>query len=268
VGRWVGEDAEDDEDEGVAGLSGDEETADGSNADPYPRLRRTRFAISARRLRICELVLVLLVAFGSPLILSTWLFLRGHTPGAHSPVALLDEILSQVVGLAVLAYVLFRRGQSWQDLGLTRRWIDVPAGGLLLFAAILAHRAARQSINWLALLATGHELAAGSPHPHIAGVTAITLESLLAVINPIYEEVTVRAFTMTEVEALTGSGALAIAASVGLQTAYHLYQGVPSALAVGACFLLFACFFARFGRIVPVILAHMSLDLIYVAQHV
>jgi membrane protease YdiL (CAAX protease family) len=268
VGRWVGEDAEDDDDEGVAGLSGDEETADGSDADPYPRLRRTRFAISARRLRICELVLVLLVAFGSPVIRSLWDLWHGPTPGPHAAIGLFDEIQIQVVGLAVLAYVLFRRGQSWQDLGFTRRWIDVPAGGLLLFAAILARRAARQSINWLALLATGHELAASGPHPHIAGVTVITLESLYAVVDPIHEEVIVRAFTMTEVEALTGSGALAIAASVGLQTAYHLYQGVPGALVNGACFLLFACFFARFGRIVPVILAHMSLDLIYVAQHV
>jgi len=62
----------------------------------------------------------------------------------------------------------------------------------------------------------------------------------------------------------TGSAALAVAASVGLQTAYHLYQGAPNALAAGAGFLLYACFYARFRRILPVILAHACWDLLVV----
>ena len=72
---------------------------------------------------------------------------------------------------------------------------------------------------------------------------------------------------MTEIEELTGSTALAIAASAGLQTAYHLYQSLPNALVGGAAFLLFACFYARFRRILPVILAHVCWDLFFVLRH-
>jgi membrane protease YdiL (CAAX protease family) len=85
-------------------------------------------------------------------------------------------------------------------------------------------------------------------------------------VGPFYEEMIARAFTMSEVEALTGSAGLAVVASVALQTSYHLYLGLPNALAVGATFLISACYYARFRRITPVILAHALWNL-YVALH-
>ncbi len=85
-------------------------------------------------------------------------------------------------------------------------------------------------------------------------------------VGPFYEEMIARAFTMSEVEALTGSAGLAIAASVLLQTSYHLYLGLPNALAAGAAFLVSACYYARFRRVTPVILAHALWNL-YVTLH-
>jgi len=73
----------------------------------------------------------------------------------------------------------------------------------------------------------------------------------------------VRAFLISETTALIGSSALAILFSVLLQTSYHLYQGLPYALAAGVIFLLFSVYYACTRRIVPVIFAHFIWDLSY-----
>jgi len=60
--------------------------------------------------------------------------------------------------------------------------------------------------------------------------------------------------------ALTGSQAVAIGASVLLQTTYHLYQGIPHACAVGATFFVFSMYYVRTRRVAPLVLAHFYLD--------
>lgn len=67
---------------------------------------------------------------------------------------------------------------------------------------------------------------------------------------------------MTEVGQMTGSATLAVIGSTGLQTVYHLYQGVLPALSLGCGFLLLSIYFARRRRIVPVVLAHLYFDVI------
>jgi hypothetical protein len=84
----------------------------------------------------------------------------------------------------------------------------------------------------------------------------LALVLLIAFSSGLIRPTAARAFTMTEVEALTGSTAWAIVASVALQISYHFYQGTANALAAGATFLVSACFYARFRRMTPVILAH------------
>src|SRR3712207_8084854 len=54
---------------------------------------------------------------------------------------------------------------------------------------------------------------------------------------------------------LTGSGVVAVAASATLQALYHLYQGIPAAIALGVMFVVLSIYFVRYGRILPVILA-------------
>ena len=270
MGREIDPDEQSDQEDERPGASDeDAEAADDRGADSSPSRRRARWEISPRRLRIFELALVLLVAFGSSLLGAFWNWWTGDLgAGAPSGRGLINGIQRQVVELALLAYVLFRRGQTFRDLGLSCRWIDLPAGGLLYVAMMMADLFAHDSINWLTLAATDHPASFAPSHAHYAGVAAITLTLIYAVIDPVNEELIVRAFTMTEIAQLTGSTALAIAASVGLQTAYHLYQGLPNALSRGAAFLVLACFYARFRRILPVILAHMLWDLVVVLRHI
>jgi membrane protease YdiL (CAAX protease family) len=241
-----------------------EEEPEGAVA-PSPR---TPLPLSAGRLRAWELALVLLIAFSSPLFSSALDWWTGSV-GPETPTVLgaIYEIKKQAICVALLAYVLSRRGRSCRDLGLTFHWTDIPVGYFLLLAARLAHFLALSVMSWGSVWITGHPIAIPPGPEPIAGLALITLSLVLAVIDPIYEELIVRAFTMTEVEALTGSTGLAIAVSVVLQTSYHLYQGTASALTAGATFLVYAGFYARFRHITPVIFSHVAWDLIATLRH-
>jgi membrane protease YdiL (CAAX protease family) len=95
----------------------------------------------------------------------------------------------------------------------------------------------------------------------VLGTALGVLPVLYALLNPFYEELLVRAFLISEVEAIYRSTALAVFASVALQTSYHFYQGLPAALSHIPPFLLFSLYFVRTRRILPVILAHMFMDI-------
>ncbi len=78
----------------------------------------------------------------------------------------------------------------------------------------------------------------------------------LALLNPFFEELIVRAYLMTEVMELTGSSTLAVVLSVFVQFAYHLYYGWSGAISLAFFFLALALYYVRSRRALPVIIAH------------
>ena len=60
-----------------------------------------------------------------------------------------------------------------------------------------------------------------------------------SLLNPFFEELTVRAYLMSEVQDLTGSMNLAAFLSVVVQFSYHLYYGWTGAIALSFQFLIF-----------------------------
>lgn len=71
-----------------------------------------------------------------------------------------------------------------------------------------------------------------------------------------------RAFLITEFQGVYFSTTLVLLVSVAVQTAYHLYQGLPGALCHVRIFLTFSLYYVRTRRILPVILAHLSMDVL------
>jgi membrane protease YdiL (CAAX protease family) len=114
---------------------------------------------------------------------------------------------------------------------------------------------------------SGHQ-----PHgPNLGNIifgTSISMATVLLqiLIGP-FEELIVRGYLMTEVKRFTGSILFAILCSVAVQTSYHFYQGGPLALAHIGGFLVFAMFYAKTNRILPIILAHSALDLNALVMH-
>jgi membrane protease YdiL (CAAX protease family) len=214
------------------------------------------------RLRIIELILVTAVAFAGPIFSAIYELLKGarsQTPD-EIRVFVFYGMIYEALAIGVLAYVLFRQGRGFRQLGFAFRWLDIPVSLLLSIASNLAFYICYASLT------RGHSHAVAQAEDTARQVRTY-LDAGLAVgpvlfvlINPFYEELIVRAYVMTEVKDLTGSVALAVAISVAIQVVYHLYQGVAGAVSLGMGFLVFALYYARSRRIMPIILAHLYLD--------
>lgn len=221
---------------------------------------------SPRKIRVLELVLVTGVAFAGPVFSSFYYFFSGfsETPNGYSH---FYGIITETAALSVLLYVLFRQGRSPKDIGLSFSLRDIPWSLIIGFGGYIAYYGCTVLIYLGHRAITGHEPATPDLGSQVFGDEGRWAALLLVLLNPFFEELIVRAYLMTEMKFLTGSTAIAISSSVILQTLYHLYQGLPMALSAGALFLVFAIYFARTGRIMPVILAHLGFDSIAFAYY-
>jgi membrane protease YdiL (CAAX protease family) len=91
---------------------------------------------------------------------------------------------------------------------------------------------------------------------------------LMMIVNPFLEESYVRGFLQTRLKQVGWSAAPIVLVSAGLQTSYHLYQGLLPCLLVLPFFLLFALYYQWTRRLWPVYLAHLGMDLLAMVGHV
>lgn len=217
-----------------------------------------------------ELGLVIWTAFGMGIIESIGLVLGGITAGdlpAGSGSADFFSILHRANALGVLAYVLYRNSLKFSDLGL--RWASQDAAMALplLIGAELMYSVGSPIIFWASQAVAGQQLIRPDLGPFFYGERISMLQVPDRLLNGFHEELIVRAFLMTAVSRLTNNNVLAICASVAIQVSYHFYQGAPLALTHIGGFLVFAVYYSRTRRILPVILAHSSFDLMSVLSY-
>ena len=217
-----------------------------------------------RQWRIFELALVCAVAFAISVLHSAEIFFIGNrqaTSRSTGEMAWVYVMVRQGIALALLWYILQRRSKTFRGLGLRWSLKEVAFGCLLFVGGGIAYGI----LHWLI-----HVLMAAlnwplGPQPNVSVMLYGSRVAVMAIVsdllNPFYEELIVRAFVMTEVKALTNNLALAIAASVLLQTSYHFYQGAPAALSHFGTFLVFALYYAKTNRIGAPVAAHLLLDL-------
>jgi membrane protease YdiL (CAAX protease family) len=216
-----------------------------------------------RRMR--HLALVLWVALSIPIISSSYYLTADTTvkPLPHAPQTyrLVIGLATELTGLVVLAYVMAVQGKSWADIGWSVSWRDLYRAFGVGLLAVAAGYILVLPIQIAALVYAGHYL-----HPKsVASMLGLGLSFLSLVfilVNPFFEEMIVRAYTMSEIMSLGGSRTLAVVISVALQVSYHLYQGWLNVLAVTATFLVFSLYFAKTRRIFPIVLVHSVYDLI------
>ncbi|MBI3478288.1 MAG: CPBP family intramembrane metalloprotease [Acidobacteria bacterium] len=172
------------------------------------------------------------------------------------------KVVYQIVGLLSLYFALRYQGWRLKDIGLflEPRLLEIGHAFALFFGAIFL-----SLIPYFAL---------GQFAPHktydsaaLFGTSVGFLSILFVLLNPFHEELLVRAYLITEIQGLYRSTTLAVILSVTLQTSYHLYQGLPAALSHVPAFLLFSVYYVRTRRILPVILAHMFLDVTALAAY-
>jgi membrane protease YdiL (CAAX protease family) len=222
--------------------------------------------LTDRQLRIFEIVLICVIAFGTSILSSGHSFYLRSLGSSVSSGSRSGEFgwvyncLHEASALGLLWYVLQCRGKSLMDLGLTWAPKDIGWSILLLIGGSFAFYAVYGAIYFSGLTATSHKIASAYVGHILFGGGIFFTTILFQFLNPFFEELIVRAYVMTEVRELTNSATKAIIISTLLQTSYHFYQGAPVAFADGATFLIFSIFYAKTNRIAPIILAHLYSD--------
>jgi len=236
-----------------------------SHAEAVPATEMLPSAPSGRPanekpLRWFEVSLVLSISLGNSLFNSLVILSHGLSaaPRISTPRVLLG-MLSEATSLALLGYVLRRRGRRFSDIGLRWSARDIGVGAIVLVISYVFYVAGSYAIffphYWLVgtrvMGPTAKEIFG---HPPIAFLP-------FSLLNGFSEELIVRAYLMTEIFELTGSNAFAVFFSVLVQFSYHLYYGWWTAGAVSLVFLVYSLYFARWHRALPIIFAHEVFDL-------
>jgi membrane protease YdiL (CAAX protease family) len=203
-----------------------------------------------------EFAVVVLGAFGYFIVVSL-LAAVWHRPHAV-PVAdaqLVELMVYELALTALLAGFLWLRGWSFARLGLRFGPVETLTGFALAGAAYLAYVAA------FVLIARVWPQAAQAMRPETFGSSGISLASAvaLAVVNPVFEELFVCGYVIAALEK-PGDTWVGIHVSVAIRLLYHLYQGAVAAIGVVPFGLILALWYARTGRLWPVIVAHAVTD--------
>ena len=201
-----------------------------------------------------ECVLVLLVAFALPVFSSLSALVAPSTEPAVTEVGLRSLIVYEGVVLLALLPLLRMRGWQRAHLGVVWNGWDVPAAMLLTGVTACACIAVDAMMRGLS------PSPVPSPDSIVAHGIPLATVALASMVNPLFEELFLCGYLVGVLKPARGA-AFAINASTALRLSYHLYQGAPS-LQIIPVGLLFAAWYARTGRLWPVVLAHAAFDAI------
>ncbi len=201
-----------------------------------------------------ELAIVVFVAFGYFILASITSVFSQEQGQAYTDADLLDLLLYESVVFVFLGLFLLKRGWDHRLLGLTPFARDIPVGiGLAVvdyFFFVLV---------WLILSQFYPVAQAGEGESMFEPGLGLMTVLAVSILNPLFEEVFVCGYLITALKKRR-SLSFAINVSVCIRLAYHLYQGPLGALSIIPMGLVFAYWYARTGRLWPLVIAHGILD--------
>jgi membrane protease YdiL (CAAX protease family) len=230
---------------------------------------------ATRRVLTFEIVLVLLLSLGQSAVYAVVSLTAKLTAGkplsqqaavlnqSQSPRPYLDltyqllGIFFSLIPVALALYLLARdRVGPRRTLGLTadRPAFDVGFGALLaacigIPGLALVYVARLLGINAQIVPAALNEL-----------WWTVPVLILAAIENAVLEEVIVVGYLITRLRSLQLSTPWIVACSAVLRGSYHLYQGFGAFVGNAVMGVVFALFYMRFKRVMPLIIAHALLD--------
>jgi CAAX protease family protein len=187
-------------------------------------------------------------------------------PRATPPITqahLVRLLAYESIVLVVLWAFLRVRGWTPKRIGLKANTSD-PFIGIGL---AIADYAAYITVWWLAVSLGAHPNYAGTYRELAVHGLALPTVIAASILNPIYEELFVCGYVVTvakEHNRITAG----INISVAIRLLYHLYQGSVGVLGIIPSGLIFALWYARTGRLWPVVVAHALFDVTGLLQFV
>lgn len=213
-----------------------------------------------QRVRV-EILIVLAVTFG--------------TAGLRAALRLIDALLHAPLNQQTTVLVDAQSSVTWLDLALqlTSALVLVSWGALAWYLLGSAWRWPRwRDLGWGAGLAAliglpGLAFYVAAVHLGLSKVVVpatdavqIPTSLLWAFANGFGEEVVVVMYLMTRLGQLGWRPWQIIAASATLRGSYHLYQGISAGLGNIVMGVVFCLWFARTGKVWPLIIAHFLID--------
>jgi membrane protease YdiL (CAAX protease family) len=167
-------------------------------------------------------------------------------------------IFFALVPVLLAIHLLNRDRDARRELGLDARRPGFDVGWGVLLAAVIG-------LPGLGLVRVAQQLGINTnivpaALPHLWWAVPVLI--LSAAQNAILEEVVVVGYLITRLRELSWRKPAIVAASAVLRGSYHLYQGVGSFVGNAVMGAVFALFFLRTRRVVPLIVAHTLLDVV------
>ncbi len=166
-------------------------------------------------------------------------------------------MLYEAVVLIALGWLLHLRGWTFARVGLAPSWRSTAAGVALAVAAYGVFLVVYFSVAPLLAWAQAAEAA-----PELRGadieLSLLTIVGF-SILNPFFEELFVAGYLITVVKGGRGFWP-AVSASAALRLLYHLYQGPAAVVGILPLGLVFGYWYARTGRLWPLIVAHALFD--------
>jgi len=163
-----------------------------------------------------------------------------------------------LIPVVLAVFLLSAEGNAWRRLGITRnRPLHAALAGVGLALVI--------GLPGLGLYELGRSLGVTAhvvPAPSHAYWWTMPVLVLSAIENAVVEEVIAVGYLLTRLRDLRWTPWAAIAASALLRGSYHLYQGFGQAVGNLAMGVVFAWWFQRTHRLVPLVVAHTLLDVV------
>ena len=178
---------------------------------------------------------------------------------AHADWHFANTAVEEGLLLVLLWHVIRLNGEGLANFTKTLKPTDIAHALGLTFVAIM--------LGWCAqlLLIIAHL----PSQPESMMIFAVELSPFylaFVLLNPFCEEFLVRGFLQKRLQQAAWKPAAVVAASVTVQTAYHVYQGLLLVAAVALMSLLFALYYQKTARLWPVVMAHMLLDVLAMLQ--
>ncbi len=203
-----------------------------------------------------EFWIVVLVAFGYFMLVSLSVAFVPPAPSLQPVGGIQAMLVLELTILIVLGAFLYARGWTLGALGLVPRLTDPLVGAGLALAGRFVYAFVWIAASGIVPALEGYGYSPGVPEGALAILGLIVL-------NSIFEEVFVCGYVITSLRK-TRSLSFAVNASVGIRLVYHLYQGPAGVVSTISMGLIFAYWFARTGRLWPLIIGHGLINLLVV----
>lgn len=169
----------------------------------------------------------------------------------------LTDILLALVPVLLALHLLNRRpGGAVRLIGLAPRATDLLSGAGLAALIGLPGLGLYVAARYLGISATI------TPANLAAVWWAVPVLILAAAQNALLEEVVGVGYLLTRLQELGWRSATAVGAHALLRGSYHLYQGIGGFVGNAIMGVIFALFYLRFRRVLPLVVAHTLIDVV------